>query len=99
MQPGPAWAQPVRLRQVLPDAVYSGTDDLWVGSCSHDSRRIGSGDLFVALPGTLHDGRQFAEDAVARGCSAVLAQEPIAGLNVPVVSVPDVRNAYAGSFR
>ncbi|MDE2007198.1 MAG: UDP-N-acetylmuramoyl-L-alanyl-D-glutamate--2,6-diaminopimelate ligase [Rhodospirillales bacterium] len=38
-----------------------------------DSRRVGPGDLFVALPGTRADGRAFIAEAVARGACAVLA--------------------------
>lgn len=38
-----------------------------------DSRRIEPGYLFVALPGTQVDGRDFIADALARGAAAVLA--------------------------
>ena len=48
-----------------------------VVSCSVDSRRCRPGDLFVALPGTSHDGHDFAADAVARGATAVLVERPI----------------------
>ena len=37
-----------------------------------DSRQVRSGDLFVAYPGDLVDGRQFIPDAIARGACAVL---------------------------
>ncbi len=42
---------------------------------SADSRRMQTGFLFVALPGTRLDGRIFIADAVARGAAAVLAPE------------------------
>ena len=38
-----------------------------------DSREAGEGALFVAIPGTHADGRQFIADAVRRGAAAVLA--------------------------
>ncbi|MTJ82057.1 MAG: UDP-N-acetylmuramoyl-L-alanyl-D-glutamate--2,6-diaminopimelate ligase [Telmatospirillum sp.] len=38
-----------------------------------DSRAVGPGFLFAALPGTRADGRSFIDDAVARGAVAVLA--------------------------
>jgi len=39
-----------------------------------DSRQVEPGDLFVAVPGSFHDGREFAAQAVARGAVAVLAE-------------------------
>lgn len=60
-----------------------------------DSRKVGPGSLFLALPGEVHDGRQFIEQAVASGCAAVLAEPPIAGfvdsVSVPVIEVPELR--------
>ncbi len=38
-----------------------------------DSRRVGPGFLFAALPGAHADGRTFIAEAVARGAAAVLA--------------------------
>jgi UDP-N-acetylmuramoyl-L-alanyl-D-glutamate--2,6-diaminopimelate ligase len=40
-----------------------------------DSRRVGPGFLFAALPGSRADGRAFIADAVARGAAAVLAPD------------------------
>ena len=37
-----------------------------------DSRQLRPGDLFVAYPGDLSDGRRFIADAIARGACAVL---------------------------
>ena len=39
-----------------------------------DSRRVKPGDLFVAYPGGLADGRRFIAEAIARGACAVLWQ-------------------------
>ena len=39
-----------------------------------DSREVRPGDLFVAYPGDLADGRRFIADAIARGACAVLWQ-------------------------
>jgi UDP-N-acetylmuramoyl-L-alanyl-D-glutamate--2,6-diaminopimelate ligase len=59
-----------------------------------DSRRVQPGDLFLALPGSSHDGRQFIEQAVANGAVAVLAQPPVAGfvdaLPVPLLEQPEL---------
>jgi UDP-N-acetylmuramoyl-L-alanyl-D-glutamate--2,6-diaminopimelate ligase len=60
-----------------------------------DSRLVEEGDVFLALPGEMHDGRQFIEQAVANGASAVIAEAPVAGfvddIPVPLVEVPELR--------
>ena len=40
-----------------------------------DSRRVRRGDLFMAYPGDLSDGRRFIADAIARGAAAVFWEE------------------------
>jgi UDP-N-acetylmuramoyl-L-alanyl-D-glutamate--2,6-diaminopimelate ligase len=60
-----------------------------------DSRKVRAGDLFLAVSGEVHDGRQFIEQAVANGAAAVVAEAPVAGfvdeLPVPLVEVPELR--------
>ena len=60
-----------------------------------DSRLVRAGDVFLAMPGDLHDGRQFIEQAVANGAAAVIAEAPVAGfvddIPVPLVEVPELR--------
>ncbi|WP_405162283.1 UDP-N-acetylmuramoyl-tripeptide--D-alanyl-D-alanine ligase [Nocardia sp. NBC_01499] len=70
------------------------------GSVEFDSRRIGSGDLFLALPGERSDGHDWAATAVAAGAVAVLAARPV-GVPAIVVapspgSVPSSSVALAG---
>jgi UDP-N-acetylmuramoyl-L-alanyl-D-glutamate--2,6-diaminopimelate ligase len=64
-----------------------------------DSRAVGPGFLFVALPGAKADGRAFIADAVARGAVAVLAPEGTAwpeGVSArPLLTVADPRRALA----
>ena len=84
----------VSLRKLLPEAELLGAADLQISACCRDSRRVRPGSLFVALDGAVHDGHDFAAEAVARGCSAVLAQRPIPELHVPVALVSDTRAAY-----
>lgn len=55
-----------------------------------DSRKVGPGMLFAALPGTKADGRAFIADALAKGCAAVLAPE---GTEIDTGAVPLVRTA------
>lgn len=60
-----------------------------------DSRKVRPGDIFLALPGEIHDGRQFIEQAVANGAAAVAAEAPVGGfvegLAVPLVELPELR--------
>jgi UDP-N-acetylmuramyl-tripeptide synthetase len=42
------------------------------GGVADDSRQVQPGDLFVAYPGDLADGRKYIADAIARKASAVL---------------------------
>src|SRR4051812_21987607 len=66
----------------------AGTDPTAVvtGAVTIDSRSIGAGDLFVALPGDRVDGHDYAPAAVAAGAVAVLATR---STGVPAVLVDD----------
>ncbi len=66
-----------------------------VTSIATDSRDVAPGALFCALPGTRHDGSEFAADAVGRGAAAVLTRTPCDGITVPRMVVSDVRIALA----
>lgn len=87
----------------LPAAVA----DLTVSGICLDHRKLESGDLFVALKGSQHDGRRFIAEAIKAGARAVLRQadseeQTIAWQdNVPVI--PEIRlaenvSAIAGRF-
>ena len=52
--------------------------DIMISGMQSDSRKVRPGDVFLAMPGELHDGRQFIEQAVANGAAAVLAEAPVA---------------------
>ena len=61
-----------------------------------DSRRIASGDLFVAVSGQRYDGAAFADEAARRGAAAVVAEAAApAGFRLPWITVPDARAALA----
>ncbi len=41
-----------------------------------DSRKVAAGDLFLAVPGHVTDGRRFIDASLAAGAAAVLAESP-----------------------
>ncbi|MGH3320223.1 MAG: UDP-N-acetylmuramoyl-tripeptide--D-alanyl-D-alanine ligase [Streptosporangiaceae bacterium] len=58
-----------------------------------DSRRVGPGGLFVALPGERADGHDYARGAVDAGAVAVLAARPV---GVPAVVMGEGRDVLDG---
>ncbi|MDG2135665.1 MAG: UDP-N-acetylmuramoyl-L-alanyl-D-glutamate--2,6-diaminopimelate ligase [Luminiphilus sp.] len=61
----------VGLRHLLSDPAVP---DITVSNMTLDSRQVSAGDLFVALPGLHHDGRDFIEAAFTQGAAAVLTE-------------------------
>ena len=67
-----------------------------------DTRKIGAGDLFIALRGENFDGADFAADALAKGAAAVLVSVPLSASvqkdlkkeKGTVLTVPDTLKAY-----
>ncbi|MDR7300580.1 UDP-N-acetylmuramoyl-tripeptide--D-alanyl-D-alanine ligase [Haloactinomyces albus] len=59
------------------------------GTVEFDSRKLRSGDLFVAVPGERVDGHDFAGRAVADGAVGVLAAREV---DAPAVIVPPVED-------
>ncbi len=65
-----------------------------LGSLSTDSRKIGKGDIFVALRGERFDGHAFVEQVMAAGAGClILDREPELPLSVPAVIVKDTEQA------
>lgn len=54
------------------------------GSVEYDSRKVGPGGLFLALPGERVDGHDYAPTALAQGAVAVLATRPVAAPRIEV---------------
>src|SRR5689334_6033697 len=50
-----------------------------VSGVTFDSREVQPGDLFVAMPGTVHDGHKFVDAAFASGAAAAIVSEPVDG--------------------
>ncbi|MEU6129065.1 UDP-N-acetylmuramoyl-tripeptide--D-alanyl-D-alanine ligase [Saccharopolyspora sp. NPDC047091] len=62
------------------------------GSVEFDSRKIGPGGLFVAVPGERVDGHDFAARAIADGAAGVLAAREVSTADdpIPTVVVPEL---------
>ena len=61
-----------------------------VTGVTFDSREVQPGDLFVAMPGTVHDGHAFVAGALASGAAGVIVSQPVDG---PHVLVEDTARA------
>src|SRR5690349_13892894 len=55
-----------------------------VTGVTFDSREVGPGDLFVAMPGTVHDGHKFVGAAFAAGARGAIVSQPVGGPHVLV---------------
>ena len=77
------------LIRLLPGHDAAGLPDAEVLGVQEDSRRVGTGDLFVARRGHGHDGKDFIIDAHRRGAVAVVADAPVPDAPLPVVVVRD----------
>ncbi len=51
-----------------------GTTDLSISKIEFDSRKIASGDVFVAIKGTVSDGHQYIDKCIAQGAVAIVCE-------------------------
>lgn len=81
----------------IPAFELTGIADLGVSvrGVTNDSRSVEAGYVFVALQGEKINGHHFVEDAVARGCLAVISEDEN-GLptGIPLIKVADSHHAY-----
>jgi UDP-N-acetylmuramoyl-L-alanyl-D-glutamate--2,6-diaminopimelate ligase len=87
----------MRLRDLLPALPGAAGPMLDVNAITADSRKVVPGSVFFAVPGSKTDGLAFADEAIARGAVAIVAERPFqaAGADVVAVVVPDVRAALS----
>ncbi|MBN8430788.1 UDP-N-acetylmuramoyl-L-alanyl-D-glutamate--2,6-diaminopimelate ligase [Microbulbifer salipaludis] len=71
---------------------YAGIPDVAVTGVALDSRQVKPGDVFMALRGTVVDGREYIDAAIDNGAAAVLADGDALGTRahngVQIVTVP-----------
>jgi UDP-N-acetylmuramoyl-L-alanyl-D-glutamate--2,6-diaminopimelate ligase len=83
----------MRLKQIIPSSP-EGAADVEISALAYDNRTVTPGTLFFCVPGFTRDGHDFADDALARGASALVVERPLE-LAIPQVVVGDVRAAMA----
>jgi len=69
-------------------------DTIEVNGLTADSRQVKPGMMFAAIPGTALDGRDFIEQAIEKGASAILST-PGVEASVPVIAAVEPRREYA----
>jgi UDP-N-acetylmuramoyl-tripeptide--D-alanyl-D-alanine ligase len=62
----------------------SASEPFEVNGVTFDSREVQPGDLFIAMPGTVHDGHRFVEGAFATGAAGAIVSQPVSGPHVLV---------------
>lgn len=79
------------------EILFAGGDmDTPVSGVCNDSRLAGPGSLFVCVPGTRVDGHAFIGDAVARGATAIIAENDASDHGpAAFIRVKDSRRALA----
>ncbi|HEX6218075.1 MAG TPA: Mur ligase family protein, partial [Sphingomicrobium sp.] len=70
-----------------------------VSGVTFDSREVEPGFLFVAMPGTVHDGHDFVAQAFAQGAAGAIVSKPVDGPHVLVDDVPAALEALGRAAR
>ena len=92
----------IRLADLVTEIAVPGPSaGLRVSGLALDSRAVRPGDLFLALRGQRHDGRDFLAAAAAAGAVAALVDAATPGAPLPVFEVAELAqriSAIAGRF-
>jgi UDP-N-acetylmuramoyl-L-alanyl-D-glutamate--2,6-diaminopimelate ligase len=78
----------------LVDGRLRGTPATVVLDASADSRQVGPGWLFIAVPGARFDGHEFVSAAARNGASGLCVSHPVESL-LPSIEVPSTRAVMA----
>jgi UDP-N-acetylmuramoyl-tripeptide--D-alanyl-D-alanine ligase len=68
------------------------------GAVTTDTRALGAGSLFVAIPGDRFDGNDFVDEAAAKGAAGALVSR-LAASPLPQIEVRDSRRALGAMAR
>lgn len=84
-----------QLQKVLMKSRVVNMQDVEIQHITSDSRKVEPGSLFIALRGYTVDGHSFVSAAAKKGAVAALVEEPVEGVDLPQLVVPDTRLASA----
>lgn len=73
--------------------------DFEVSGVTFDSREVGPGDVFIAMPGTVHDGHEFVPQAIAAGAAGLIVSKPVDHAHVLVEDTAKALQALGRAAR
>lgn len=79
----------------IPELEIGGLPDLEIKALTADSRQVLPGVMFVAVRGMNSDGHDYLPEAVSRGATVLLGEEPDPSLGVPYLRIHDSRECLA----
>ncbi len=91
----------MKLTQLLKPWIKQEVVDCVITDIKNDSRQIQKGDLFIAYPGAVADGRLFIEKAVSAGAAAVVydpvlfPSSCVLPASVPCIALPQLAEQLA----
>ncbi|MCY9751062.1 UDP-N-acetylmuramoyl-L-alanyl-D-glutamate--2,6-diaminopimelate ligase [Paenibacillus larvae] len=90
----------LKLSQLTQDLLVKrmiGNPDTEITGIKSYSGSVTPGDLFICVPGVLADGHDYVNEAIQRGCAALMAEKKVERLegSIPCIVVPDTRRAMA----
>lgn len=80
-------------KELLKKVGYEIEDDFEVHDIQMDSRLIKENDIFIALNGAHTDGHRYIQSALEKGAKLIMAEHPVAGVDVIVMD--DSQNTLA----
>ncbi len=72
-----------------------GLNNIEIKGVSYDSRKIKPGDIFVCIAGEKSDGHNYIEQSEKNGAAAVIIQQDIKNIDIPIIKVNDTKHALS----
>lgn len=85
-----------KLMERTPHTLVCGDENIDISSIVYDSRKAGSGSLFVCINGTVTNGHNFIPQVIEKGCKALIVTKEVeVPEGITVVRVDNERQALA----